>query len=69
MLAQPAQDDRMARLDELLARADDAAQRLAAQQAERHASGEYAARIEREAPAEPEAGHQAEAREGAEIEM
>ena len=67
--AQPAQDDRAARLDELLARADQAAQRIAAQQAERQASSEYAARIEREAQAQPEAGQQAEARDGAEIEM
>ena len=67
--AQPAQDDRAARLDELLARADQAAQRIAAQQAERQASSEYAARIEREAQAQPEADQQAEARDGAEIEM
>ncbi len=67
--AQPTQDDRTARLDELLARADQAAQRIAAQQAERQASGEYAARLEREAQAQPEADKQAEAREGAEIEM
>ena len=67
--AQPMQDDRTARLDELLARADQAAQRIAAQQAERQASGEYAARLEREAQAQPEADQQAEAREGAEIEM
>jgi hypothetical protein len=67
--AQPEQDDRAARLDRLLARADEAAQRLAVQRAERQASSEYAARIERQAQAEPEAGHQAEAREGIEIEM
>ncbi len=67
--AQPAQDNRTARLDQLLAAADQAAQRLAAQQAERQASGEYAARLEREAQAQPEAEQQAEAREGAEIEM
>ena len=69
--AQPAQDDRAARLDELLARADQAAQRLAAQQAGRQASSEYAARLERQAQAQaqPEAAQQAEARKGAEIEM
>jgi hypothetical protein len=67
--AKPEQDDRSARLDELLARADQAARRLAAQQAERQASSEYAARIEREAQAQPEAGRQAEARDQAEIEM
>ena len=57
--AKPEQDDRSARLDELLARADQAARHLAAQQAERQASSEYAARIEREAQAQPEAGRQA----------
>ncbi len=61
-------DDRAARLDDLLTRADQAAQRVAARQAERQAGSEYAARIEREAQAEPEAGQQAEARDGAEIE-
>ncbi len=66
---QPAQQSRTARIDELLARAGHAAQRLAVQQAEQQASSEYAARIEREARAEPEAGHQAEARDQAEIEM
>jgi hypothetical protein len=64
--APPAQDNR-ARLDELLARADQAAQRLAAQQTGRQASGEYAARLAREA--QPDAERQAEGREGAEIEM
>ena len=65
----PARADRAAQLDELLARADQAAQRLAAQQAEPQVSGEYAARIEREAQAQPEAGRQAEARDQAEIEI
>ena len=67
--AQPQQDDRAARLDQLLALADDTAQRLTAQRAERQASSEYAARLERQALAEPQAGHQAEARKGFEIEM
>ena len=67
--AQPQLDDRAARLDQLLALADDTAQRLTAQRAERQASSEYAARLARQAQAEPEAGHQAEAREGFEIEM
>ena len=67
--AKPEQGNRTARLDELLARAGQAARRLAAQQAERQASSEYAARIEREAQAQPEAGRQAEARDQAEIEM
>ena len=66
---QPAQVDRAVRLGELLARADEAAQRRAAQHAERQASSEYAARIERQAQTEPEAGQQAEAREGIEIEL
>ena len=66
---EPEQDDRAARLDELLARADQAAQRIAAQQAERQASSEYAARIELEAQPQAEAGQQAEAREEAEIEL
>lgn len=66
---QPTRDDQAARLDELLARADRAAQRLAAQQAEWQASSEYTARLEREAQGYPEAGRQAEAREGAEVDM
>ena len=45
----------------LLALAGDTARRLTAQRAERRASSEYAARLERQAQAEPEAGHQAEA--------
>ena len=62
-------DNRAARLDQLLTRTEQAAQRVAAQRAERHASSEYAARIEREALAEPEYGRQAEARDGAEMEL
>ena len=67
--AQPMQDNRAARPDELLARADRAARRLAAQHADRQASRAYTARLEREAQAEPEPGQQAEARDQAEIEM
>jgi hypothetical protein len=67
--AQPQQNDRAARLDHLLALADDTARRRTAQRAERQASNEYAARLERQAQAEPEAGHQADSREGFEIEM
>lgn len=67
--ARHAQDDRAPRLDELLARAAQAVQCLAAQQAERQASSEYAARIEREAHTEPEAEQHTEAREGIEIEL
>jgi hypothetical protein len=66
---EPAQDDRAAQLDELLAQADQAARRIAAQETERQASSQYAARMEREAQAEPEAGQQLEARDGAEIEL
>ena len=62
-------DDTAARLDDLLARAAATAQRVAAQKAERQASSEYAARIEREAQTGPEADQQAEARDGAELEM
>ena len=47
--SQRTQDDRAARLTELLARADQAVQRIAAQQAERQASSEYAVRMELEA--------------------
>jgi TrwC relaxase/AAA domain len=66
---EPGQENRAARLDELLARADQAAQRIAAQQAERHASSEYAARMELEAQTQAEAGQQAEARDEIELEL
>jgi hypothetical protein len=66
---EPEQDDRAARLDELPARADQAARRIAAQQAERHASREYAARMELEAQTQAEAGQQAEARGEVELEL
>ena len=67
--AQLAQDDRTARLEELLARANHAAQRLAAQQAGREGDDEYATRLEREAQVHREAEQQAQACGGAEIEM
>jgi hypothetical protein len=67
--AQPGHDDQAAQLDELLAQADQAAQRLAAQRGERQATREYAARLEREAQAQPEAERQAEVRDGAEMEL
>ena len=51
----PADDGRAARLDELQARADQAARRIDAQRAELDASSEHTARIERDAQAEPEA--------------
>ena len=66
---EPAQENQAARLDELLARADQAAQRLATRQAERHASSQYAARTELEARAQAEAGQQAQARDEPEIEL
>ena len=66
---EPAQDDRAARFDELIARADQAARRIAAHQAERLASSEHAARIEREAQTQAEAGQQAEARDDVELEL
>ncbi len=63
------QDDQAARLDELLTRADQAAQRIAAQQAERQASSEYAARMELEAQTQVEAGRQAQTRDDVELEL
>ena len=55
-----ADDGRAARLDELQARADQAAHRIDAQRAELDASSEHTARIQREAQAEPEADRQPE---------
>jgi hypothetical protein len=65
---EPAHDNRVAWLDESLARADQAAQRIAADQAGQQASSDYAARIEREAQAGPEAVKHAQARDQAEME-
>ena len=65
----PADDGRAAQLDELQARADEAARRIDAQRAELDASSEHTARIEREAQAEPEAGRQAETAYDMEIEL
>jgi hypothetical protein len=56
----PADDGRAARLDELQARAEEAARRINAQQAEHHASSLHTARTEREAQGEPEADRQAD---------
>jgi hypothetical protein len=67
--SEPEQDDRAARLDELLTQADQAAQRIAAQQAERHASSDYAARMELEAHIQAEADQQAQARDELELEL
>jgi hypothetical protein len=66
---EPEQDDRAAGLDELLASAGQAAQRIAAQRAERQASSEYAARIELEAQTQAETRQQAQARDEVELEM
>ena len=65
----PADDGRAARLDELQARADEAARRIDAQRAELDASSEHTARMEREAQAEPEADRQAEAPYDMEMEL
>ena len=65
----PADDGRAARLDELQARADEAARRIDAQRAELDASSEHTARIEREAQAEPEADRQAETPYDMEMEL
>jgi hypothetical protein len=66
---QPSADDRAARLDGLLAQAAEAAQRFAAEKADREARTEYAAHLEREACTEPERTLQAEASYEAEIEL
>ena len=55
-----ADDGRAARLDQLQARADEAARRSGAQRAGREASSQHAARIEREAKAGRQADRQAE---------
>jgi len=62
-------DARSGRLDVLQACAGEAAQRIAADNAEREARAEYVARIEREAQAEPHTERQAETYDEAEIEM
>ena len=64
---EPAQQSQGARLAELLARADQAAQRIAVQEAERQAGSQYAARMELEAQAG--AGQEPEAREEFELEL
>ena len=64
-----ADDGRAARLDELQARADEAARRIGAQRAELDASSEHTARIEREAQAELEADRQTEAAYDMEMEL
>ena len=63
-------DHRSARLDTLQARANEAAHRIAADNAEREARAQYTAHLERQAhaQAEPAAEHQPEASDGIEIE-
>ena len=66
----PMHQNRAARLDKLLARADQAAQRIAAaQQAERLATSRYLARMELQVQAEAEIGQQAQARDDIELEL
>jgi hypothetical protein len=66
---EPAYDDTATRLEDLLARAARAAQRVAMQEAERQASSDYAARSERDAQGGPEAVQHGEARDGPEMEL
>jgi hypothetical protein len=62
-------EDQAGRLDGPLAQATEAAQRFAAENGGREARAEYAARLEREASAEPEHTAQAEASYEADIEL
>ena len=66
---EPRQDDQAARLDELQARADQAARRIAAQQVERLAISDHVARMQLEAQTQAEAGQQAKARDEVELEL
>jgi hypothetical protein len=65
----PAPPISAARLDKLQSRADQAAQRIAAQQAERQASSDYAARMELQAQTQAEASQQTQARDDVELEL
>ena len=60
---------RAARLDELQARADNAAARIKAQQAELEASSQHTARLQRQAQAEPQPDRQAEPPDEIEMEL
>ena len=62
-------DDKAPRLDQLFGQATEATQHFAAENADREARAEYAARLEREAYAEPEPAAQAQASYEAEIEL
>jgi hypothetical protein len=65
----PADDGRAARLDELQARADEAARRIAARRAALDASSEHTARREREAKADPAVDLRAETPYDMEMEL
>jgi hypothetical protein len=66
---QPGPDDQTARLDDLLAQATEAAGRFTKEKADREARAQYAARLERQAHAEPERTLQTQASYEAEIEL
>ena len=66
---QPDGADQMARHDELLAQAIEAAERFTREKTDREARAEYTARLEREVHAEPERTLQTEASYEAEIEL
>jgi len=76
-LTEPAadHDETAARITTAITSVEDAARRISAEQADRHARSEYAARLSREAQAQPEAaaevraGLDAQALDEAEIEM
>jgi hypothetical protein len=65
----PGPDDQTERLDKLLAQATEAAGRFTAEKADRQARAHYAARLEREAHADPERTMQTEPSYEAEIEL
>jgi hypothetical protein len=62
-------DNQTARLDELLAQSTEAAGRFSKDKADREGRAEYAARLERDAHAEPERTRQTQASYEAEIEL
>jgi hypothetical protein len=64
-----AQQNRTDRLGKLLARANEAAKCIAAQQTERQASSRYVTRMELEAQTQAEAEQQAQAQDEAELEL
>jgi hypothetical protein len=66
---QPGPDDQTARLDKLLAQTAAVAEHFTAEKADRQARAQYAARLERQAHAEPERALQTEASYEAEIEL